>query len=94
MGKSHNCSQGTPVYLTVSWASKNGVVAYFGVNTNDAQTGGMGWELPPNGDQKDFPDGYVPYEYQCGNTSTDYTITIVGSDGTKASKKFTVKAEN
>ncbi|MCU1580077.1 MAG: hypothetical protein JWP19_2281 [Rhodoglobus sp.] len=94
MDKSHNCSQGEPVYLQVSWSSENGVAAYFGVNTNDAQTGGMGWTLPPNGNQDDFLDGYVPYEYQCGNSSTDYTITIVGSDGTKASKKITVKAEN
>lgn len=94
MAKSHNCSQGTPVYLQVSWTSENGVAAYFGVNTADAQTGGMGWTLPPSGNQDDFPNGYVPYEYQCGNTTTDYTITIVGSDGTKASKKITVKAEN
>ena len=92
--KSQNCSSGTPVYLKISWSSKNGVAAYFGVNTNDAQSGGMGWTLPATGNQNDFPDGYVPYEYPCGNPSTDYTITIVGSDGTKASKKVTVKADN
>jgi hypothetical protein len=60
------------------------------VNTNDAMTGGMGWVLPATGSDADFPDGYRPFPAQCGNDSTEYTITILGNDGTKVSKKFVV----
>lgn len=84
-----DCSQGTP-NLSIHWSSVNGKNAYFGVNTNDAMTGGMGWVLPPTGSDADFPDGYHPFQALCGNSSTEYTITILGKDGTKVSKKFTV----
>ena len=70
--------------------SVNGKNAYFGVNTNDAMTGGMGWVLPPSGSDADFPAGYHPFQALCGNDSTEYTITILGKDGSKVSKKFTV----
>jgi hypothetical protein len=83
---------GNPVYMHISWSSDNGIAAYFGVNTNDAQSGGMGWTLPPSGNENDFPNGYVPYEFQCGNASQKYTITIVGTNGSKQSK--TVKVVN
>jgi hypothetical protein len=84
-----DCSGGTP-NLSIHWKSVNGKHAYFGVNTDDAMTGGMGWVLPPTGSDADFPDGYHPYQALCGNDSTEYTITILGNDGTKVSKKFTV----
>lgn len=84
-----DCSNGTP-NLSIHWSSVNGKHAYFGVNTNDAMTGGMGWILPPSGSDANFPSGYHPYPAQCGNDSTEYTITILGNDGSKVSKKFTV----
>ena len=84
-----DCSGGTPD-LSIHWKSVNGKNAYFGVNTNDAMTGGMGWVLPPTGSDADFPAGYHPYQALCGNDSTEYTITILGNDGSKVSKKFTV----
>jgi len=84
-----DCSGGTP-NLSIHWSSVNGKHAYFGVNTNDAMTAGMGWVLPPNGSDADFPDGYHPFQALCGNDSTEYTITILGNDGSKVSKKFTV----
>ena len=84
-----DCSNGTP-NLSIHWSSVNGKNAYFGVNTNDAMTGGMGWILPPSGSDANFPSGYHPYQALCGNTSTEYTITILGNDGSKVSKKFTV----
>lgn len=84
-----DCSNGTP-NLSIHWKSVNGKHAYFGVNTNDAMTGGMGWVLPPTGSDADFPAGYHPFQALCGNASTEYTITILGNDGSKVSKKFTV----
>ena len=84
-----DCSNGTP-NLSIHWSSVNGKNAYFGVNTNDAMTGGMGWVLPPSGSDADFPAGYHPFQALCGNDSTEYTITILGKDGSKVSKKFTV----
>jgi len=84
-----DCSQGTP-NLSIHWSSVNGKNAYFGVNTDDAMTGGMGWVLPPSGSDADFPDGYRPFAALCGNDSTEYTITILGNDGSTVSKKFIV----
>lgn len=84
-----DCSQGTP-NLSIHWSSVNGKNAYFGVNTDDAMTGGMGWVLPPTGSDADFPDGYHPFQALCGNDSTEYTITILGNDGSKVNQKFTV----
>ena len=87
-----DCSATAPAgaqNLSISWHSINGTKAYFGVQTNDAETGGMGWILPPNGNQHNFPSGYDPYTYQCGNASQTYTITITGPTG-KVSKTITI----
>ena len=85
-----DCSGGaTEVPIHIAWKSANGTAAYFGVNAGsdpahpgDAKTNGMGWTLPANGtSDADFPDGYRPYTYPCGNASTRYTITVVGATG-------------
>jgi hypothetical protein len=88
-----DCSAQTqnPVFIEFSWSSTNGLVAYFAVGAvNNAETNGMGWTLPPSGSTSDFPSGYFPYEYQCSNTSQTYTITIVGSNGSRESAQVTV----
>ena len=88
-----DCSAQTqnPEYIEFSWSSTNGLVAYFAVGAVDnAETNGMGWTLPPNGGTSDFPSGYFPYEYQCSNESQTYTITIVGSNGSRESAQVTV----
>ena len=88
-----DCSAQTqnPEFIEFSWSSTNGLVAYFAVGaTNDAEQNGMGWTLPPNGGTSDFPSGYFPYEYQCGNESMTFTITIVGSNGSRESDQVTV----
>jgi hypothetical protein len=91
--------QGTPcssqtqnrVDVLIEWQSENGVAAYFAVgDVDDAETQGMGWTLPPSGNSNDFPNGYVPYEFQCGNASNTYTITVVGTDGDRQSETITV----
>jgi hypothetical protein len=88
-----DCSSGTP-NLSITWRSVNSKWAYFGVNTANAKTGGMGWQLPPNGSDADFPDGYRPYQALCQNASTEYTITIEGIDGSLVSKQFVVTNPN
>ena len=88
-----DCSAQTqnPEFIEFSWSSTNGLVAYFAVGaTNNAEQNGMGWTLPPNGSTSDFPSGYFPYEYQCGNQSMTFTITIVGSNGSRESEQVTV----
>jgi hypothetical protein len=50
----------------------------------------MGWMLPPSGSDKDFPAGFSPYEFICGNSSNSYTITVVGN-GSKLSQTVIVK---
>jgi len=77
-----DCSAGAPAdsaNLSVSWKSVKGSAAYFGVNTADAKTGGMGWTLPASCNQHDFPAGYDPFAYTCASTSVTYTITVTGS---------------
>jgi hypothetical protein len=76
--------------LDFSWSSKNAIAAYFGVGTDDAQSGGMGWTLPPSGNQHNFPSGYDPFYYPCPTASVTYTLTVVGTGGSKASQKVTV----
>ncbi|MEJ1230126.1 MAG: hypothetical protein WDM88_05100 [Galbitalea sp.] len=90
-----DCSTGAPAglgQLSIAWKSVNGNAAFFGVNTTDAQTGGMGWTLPPSGTQHDFPSGNDPYSYQCGDAQEQFTITVVGN-GSKQSETITVKRE-
>ena len=77
-------------YLTIKWTSINGSEAFFGVGTTDAQANGMGWDLPPSGTNHNFPSGYDPYSYLCGNVSQTYTITVIGPGGAKQSKTITV----
>ena len=88
-----DCSSQTqnPEFIEFSWSSTNGIVAYFAVGAvNNAETQGMGWTLPPNGGTSDFPSGYFPYEYQCSNPSQTFTITIVGTNGSRDSAQVTV----
>ncbi|MEO5535303.1 MAG: hypothetical protein ABIR17_09255 [Pseudolysinimonas sp.] len=90
------CTHLEKVTVHIKWQSANGLVAYFGVNTTDAQGGGMGWDLPASGtSDHDFPDGYRPYEVTCPDKAGDtqsYTITILGN-GSKASKTVILKAK-
>jgi hypothetical protein len=88
-----DCSSQTqnPEHIEFSWSSANGIVAYFAVgDVDNAETNGMGWTLPPSGSTSDFPNGYFPYEYQCSNESMTFTITIVGSNGSRESEQVTV----
>ena len=88
-----DCSSQTqnPEFIEFSWSSTNGLVAYFAVgDVDNAETNGMGWTLPPSGSTSDFPSGYFPYEYQCSNESQTFTITIVGSNGSRESEQVTV----
>lgn len=88
-----SCTKNQPVVLHIAWGSRNGQIAYFGVNTANAQTSGMGWDLPPTGSSdSDFPDGYRPYEITCPDGQTSYTITVVGN-GSSQSKTVTVRGE-
>jgi hypothetical protein len=87
-----DCSAGAPAGSTnlhITWKSLNGNIAYFGVETVDAQAGGMGWNLPASGTQHDFPAGYDPFTYVCGNSVQHFTITVVGI-GSRQSLTFTV----
>lgn len=84
-----DCSGGSSVVITIKWATSNANNVYFGVDTggNDAQQSPFfGDSLPASGTStNDFPNGYRPFEYTCGNGSHTYVITAVGSDGSKDS---------
>lgn len=80
-----------PIYIDFSWSSSNVNQVFFGVNTNDASQAPFFDNLPPSGTSQDFPSGYYPFEYQCGAPSIKYTITVVGSNGSKDSASVTVE---
>ena len=87
-----DCSASAPAGSTnlhITWKSLNGNIAYFGVETVDAQAGGMGWNLPASGTQHDFPAGSDPFTYACGDSVQHFTITVVGI-GSRQSLTFAV----
>ena len=76
--------------LHITWKSVNGNAAYFGVETVDAQAAGEGFaNMPLSGTQHDFPSGYDPFTYVCGDAKQDFTLTIVGI-GSRQSLTVTV----
>ncbi len=90
-----NCSSSAPAdaaNLTIKWTSLNGNIAYFGVNTVDAKTGGMGWNLPASGSDADFPSGYHPFTYPCGTAQEEYTLSVYGN-GSEQSLQIVVKRQ-
>lgn len=82
-----DCTGVSSVVITIKWSTSNANNVFFGVDTDDAQSAPFfGDSLPASGTStNDFPDGYRPFEYTCGNGSHTYAITAVGSDGTKDS---------
>ncbi len=82
------CSAGQTA-LHITWKSVNGNIAFFGVNTVDAQAGGMGWNLPASGTDHDFGAfGAYPYMVSCNTTPNSYTITV---DGNGSKQSLTIK---
>jgi len=80
-----DCSSGGSKVITIKWFTSNANFIYFGVDTADASTGPFfGDSLPASGTStNDFPNGYRPFEYTCGNGSHTYVITAVSADGNK-----------
>ena len=63
--------------FTISWKSANADQAYIGATTGDAS------EAPYS--QVDA-SGSFSYDYVCPQESVDWTVTLIGSDGSKVSK--------
>jgi hypothetical protein len=86
-----DCSAGDPE-ITLIWSTSNATKVLFGIDTNDASTGAFFSDIPASGDSDtDFPPGYSPFHYTCGNGSHKYVITAVNDDnGTKDSVVITV----
>jgi hypothetical protein len=86
-----DCSSGDPT-ITIQWSTSNANEVFFGVDTADASTGPFfGDSLPASGiSTNDFPDGYRPFTYTCGNGSHTYVITAVDVDGNKDTRSITV----
>jgi hypothetical protein len=89
------CNSSAPVpvpdpQLTFSWTTTNATHVYFGVgSTTDAEQNGMGWDLPADGDQGDFPGG-MDFTFNCPVESQSYTITAKDDAGNKVSRTVTV----
>lgn len=81
-----------PIYLNISWSSSNADRAYFGVDGgDDASAGPLFDNLPPSGDSSNFPSSYYPFVYGCPQVSHKYTLTVIGSNGSKDSRSIIVR---
>jgi len=82
-----DCTGVSTVQITLEWATSNATKVLFGIDTDDASTGAFFSDIPASGSSDtDFPPGYSPFDYTCGNGSHRYVITAVNDDnGTKDS---------
>jgi hypothetical protein len=80
----------TPIQLSFKWASSNVSKVYFGIGTTDASAGPYFSNLPPSGDNSDFPSGEQEVDYPCPGHSETYTLTVIGAHNAKVSKTVTV----
>lgn len=88
------CNTAAPVppkqYLHFSWSATDASSIGFGIETSDALSAGMGWDLPFSGTSEfHFPGSHYPYVYPCPQASQSYTLTVEGPAG-KVSRTVTV----
>jgi cytoskeletal protein RodZ len=77
--------------VTLSWASKNAVEAWFSPADVDAKDQGY-MQVPTTGDQNDLTDEHL---FDCNHRQTeDVTITLVGPNGEHVSKHATITDAN
>jgi hypothetical protein len=77
--------------VTLSWASKNAVEAWFSPANVDAKDQGY-MQVPTTGNQNDLTDEHL---FDCNHRQTeDVTITLVGPKGEHVSKHATITDAN
>lgn len=77
--------------VTLSWASKNAVEAWFSPADVDAKDQGY-MQVPTTGNQNDLTDEHL---FDCNHRQTeDVTITLVGPGGEHVSKHATITDAN
>ena len=77
--------------VTLSWASKNAVEAWFSPANVDAKDQGY-MQVPTTGNQNDLTDEHL---FDCNHRQTeDVTITLVGPNGEHVSKHATITDAN
>ena len=77
--------------VTLSWASKNAVEAWFSPANVDAKDQGY-MQVPTTGNQNDLTDEHL---FDCNHRQTeDVTITLVGPSGEHVSKHATITDAN
>lgn len=77
--------------VTLSWASKNAVEAWFSPANVDAKNQGY-MQVPTTGSQNDLTDEHL---FDCNHRQTeDVTITLVGPHGEHVSKHATITDAN
>jgi hypothetical protein len=80
----------TPIQLGFKWVSSNVTKVFFGIGTTDASAGPYFSNLPPSGDNSNFPAGEQEVDYGCPSHSQTYTLTVIGANNAKVSKTVTV----
>jgi hypothetical protein len=80
----------TPIQLGFKWVSSNVTTVFFGIGTTDASEGPYFSNLPPSGDNSNFPAGEQEVDYPCPMHSQTFTLTVIGAHNSKVSRTVTV----
>ena len=80
----------SPQYISFSWSSTNVNSVEFGVVENGTSTAYF-LNLPPSGDNSDFPGDNADFAYGCPQASITYYLRVGGSDGKEDLEAITVE---
>lgn len=78
----------TPPTVTFSYTTKNAAAVWFMFGEGDASQAAA-FPMPLSGSQNDVYGG-SPLEFPCPQASAKYTLTIIGTNGQKVHRTFTV----
>ena len=85
-----NTAVPSPQYVSFTWSSTNVDSVEFGVVGGGTSTAYF-INLPPSGDNSDFPGDNTDFAYGCPQSSITYYLRVVGSDGKEDLEAITVE---
>lgn len=85
-----NTAVPSPQYVSFTWSSTNVNSVEFGVVASGTSTAYF-VNLPPSGDNSDFPGDNTDFAYGCPQASITYYLRVVGSDGKEDLEAITVE---
>jgi len=78
-----------PSYVTFAWSSSNVNQVIFGIEKDGVRTVYFN-NLPPSGNNTNFPGDNQDFAYGCGAPQITYFLSVVGADNSQDSKTLVV----